>query len=117
MSVATASIAGTFADMVRAELAERERTYPDRLFRSVSRAIDNACDQVELVNLAGGGPCPQRVSSLLAQLQTMAGEPVSGPLTSIEAHDELMRLSCVLLGRPDGDLDYDIEAAPVEAER
>jgi hypothetical protein len=91
----------------RAAAAERERTYPVRVYRLVSSAIDDACDLVELVNLAGGGPCPDTVSVLICELQALADRPIVRPSSSREAHEELLRLSSLLLGRP-----VDLEAVP-----
>ncbi len=105
------AIAETFA------LAECERTYPDRLYRSLSGQIDEACDQVERVNLAGGDGCPKRVGAFVEYLQLLAGEHVAGPDTSGHALDELFRLSSVLLGRP-ADLGVGrSDRAELEAER
>ena len=102
--------AGASADIARAYREERERTYPDRVYRQVSEAIDRACDQVELVNLAGGGECPAAVAVVLAQLQRLAGEPAFCQPTSWEAHEELFRLSSVLLGRPEAETEAEAEA-------
>lgn len=112
-------IADAYQDTMRATLEAREVAYPDRLYRLLSRQIDQACDQVELVNLAGGLDCPSEVGAFVAQLQRQAGEMADRPLTTTKAHDELFRLSCVLLGRPEGDLDFDREdeAAELGAER
>jgi hypothetical protein len=104
------AITDTVLDMVRAERVVQERQFPEREYRRVSRLIDQACERVERVNLAGGRDCPADVSTFVAQLQRQADEPVRRPRTSIEAHDELFRLSCVLLGRPDDDLEIDQEA-------
>ncbi len=92
--------AGAIAQMQATALAESERTYPDRLYRSLSGHIDEACDQVERVNIAGGGECPKPVGAFVEYLQLLAGEPAVGPGTSGQALDELFRLSSVLLGRP-----------------
>jgi hypothetical protein len=83
-----------------ATLAQRARTYPDRLYRRVSELIDHACDQVERVNEAGDDQCPPAAGAILVHLQRLAGEPTAAPDTSRAAHDELFRLSSVLLGRP-----------------
>jgi hypothetical protein len=97
----------TIADIDRVQLAERRRTYPERLHRRVSSAIDRACDQVERVNLAGGGECPSAVGTVIAQLQRLAGEEIVRPTTSGEAHEELLRLSTVLLGRSEADVEVE----------
>ena len=110
-------VADARAAVRRAERVERQRTYPDRLYRHLSDQIDAACEQVEMVNLNGGLDCPTEVAVFVQQLQLQAGEPVDRPCTSVQAHDQLMRLSCVLLGRPEGDLDYDVAASRREAER
>jgi hypothetical protein len=114
-----APIVNTFEAVEYAERAEHERTYPDRLYRLLSRQIDQACDHVELVNLAGGGACPDEVGRFVEQLQRQAGEPTDRPRTSAQAHDQLFRLSSVLLGRPESDLEFDREdeASGLEAER
>jgi hypothetical protein len=114
-----APIIDTFNAVASAERAEHERTYPDRLYQLLSRQIDQACDEVERVNLAGGGPCPDEVGRFVEQLQRQAGGPTDRPRTSAQAHDELFRLSSVLLGRPEGELDFDREdeVAELEAER
>ena len=114
-----APVADARAAVRRGERAQRERTYPDRLYRRLSDLIDAACDQVELVNLSGGFDCSAEVAVFVQQLQHQAGVPIDRPSTSIQAHDELMRLSCVLLGRPEVDLICDREAdrAAREAER
>jgi hypothetical protein len=98
------SIAAACADLERAARTELERTYPERLYRAVRDAIDEACDEVELVNLAGGGDCPRRVAGLIEYLQRLAREPVALPGTSVEAEDVLFHLSDALLGHAD-DLD------------
>jgi hypothetical protein len=117
--VSALAIADTFADFERMQRDGQERTYPERLYRRISRQIDDACDRVELENLAGGTECPAEVGAFLAQLHRQAGELMHAPRTTMQAHDELFRLSCVLLGRPAGDLDFDREdeAAELEAER
>jgi hypothetical protein len=114
--VSESRIGRASAEMVRARRDHLERTYSDRLHRRVSNAIDTACDQVELVNLAGGGDVPPAVRVVLAQLQRLAGERTSSPATSWEAHEELFRLSCVLLGRPEVDAEDEACFEP-EAER
>jgi len=113
------AIADTFEDFERMQRAEHKRTYPERLYRLISRQIDQACDQVELANLAGGMECPADVARFVEQLQRQAGEEPVAPRTTTKAHDELFRLSSVLLGRPEGDLDFDREdeAAELEAGR
>ncbi len=107
------------ADMASAQLHERDRMYPDRLYRYISRQIDQACEAVERTNLDGGVLCPTEVKTFVMQLQRQAGEPAAPPHTTMQAHDELFRLSSVLLGRPAGDLEFDVEdeAAQREAER
>jgi hypothetical protein len=110
-------IADAFQDTRRAAQVAREVAYPDRLYRLLSRQIDQACDQVELVNLAGGLDCPADVANYIEQLQRQAGEATDRPRTTVQAHDELFRLSCVLLGRPAGDLEFDVEDDQREAER
>jgi hypothetical protein len=112
--VSLAPIAEAVEDAMQTNHAASERAYPDRLYRLLSRQIDQACDRVELVNLGGGSACPDDVARFVGYLQQQAGELVVSPRTSTQAHDELMRLSCVLLGRPEGDLDIDIEAAAAE---
>ncbi len=106
-------------EMARASVHQRERTYPDRIYRYISRQIDRACEAVEQVNLAGGRECPEDVGRFIMQLQVQAGEAPRSPRRATAAHDELFRLSSVLLGRPAGDLDIDLEdeAAQREAER
>jgi hypothetical protein len=106
----TPSIAQAYADIVAAHVADRRRTYGERLYRHLSRIIDLACEQVEQVNLTGGGSCPTAVGDLVAQLDVLAGQPAPTPATSYEAHERLLDLSSVLLGRPVGDLVYDAEA-------
>lgn len=101
------SIAAACADLRRAEHAERERKYPERLYRAVSRAIDQACVQVEAINLNGGGGCPSGVGPLVEYLQLLAGEPVARPSTSVEALATLFQLGEVLLGRG-----VDVDSAP-----
>ncbi len=94
------SVALACAALERAEREEQERRYPARLYRALSRAIDEACEEVELVNLAGGGACPGRAGALIEYLQLLAGEPVAKPETSVQAHEVLFHLAAVLLGRP-----------------
>jgi hypothetical protein len=101
-------------DLERAVRDELVRTYPVRIRRQVSDAIDRACEEVEQVNLTGGRACPQRVRDLVAHLQSLAGEVPFSPRTSYQAHDELFRLSSALLGRPEKDLE---DEAVAEAER
>lgn len=112
-------IDGAHAEIARVGREQRGRTYPDRLYRCISRQIDRACEEVERVNLDGGNLCPPEVNAFVVQLQRQAGEPEAPPRTTMQAHDELFRLSSVLLGRPGGDLECDIEAgtAQPEAER
>jgi hypothetical protein len=114
--VSLAPIVDTFEAVEHAERVEQERRYPDRLYRLLSRQIDQACDQVERVNLAGGGSCPDDVRAFVGYLQLQAGEAANRPRTSAHAHDELFRLSSVLLGRP-ADLGVGRPAAELEAER
>ena len=97
------------ADIAGARLQGSERTCPDRLYRHISRQIDQACDAVERTNLDGGVLCPAEVKTFVMQLQHQAGEPAAPPHTTMQAHDELFRLSSVLLGRPEADLDCDLE--------
>jgi hypothetical protein len=93
------SIASACADVERAMRREAERQYPERLYRAISAAIDEACFEVEEVNLGGGGECPARVGALIEYLQLLAGVPVERPGTSIDALDVLFDLSARLLGR------------------
>jgi len=109
-------IDGAHAEIARVQRRQRHRTYPDRLFRCISRQIDRACDEVECVNLNGGKLCPPGVNAFVVQLQRQACEAVAPPRTTLQAHDELFRLSSVLLGRPNGDLECDIEAVHEESE-
>ncbi len=104
------------ADIASAHWQGWERLYPERLYRYISRQIDQACDAVEHVNLDGGVLCPAEVRTFVMQLQRQAGEPPAPPHTTMQAHDELFRLSSVLLGRPAGDLDFDVEDEAAEAE-
>jgi hypothetical protein len=97
------SIATTHVLIVRAERIERERTYPQRYLRHVDRLINWALDQVERVTLAGGGECPCVVGDLVEQLQLLAAEPTARPITSSEAHEQLLHLAAVLLGLPEDD--------------
>jgi hypothetical protein len=106
----------TSTDISRGLVNEHRRRYDERVYRRVSSAIDRACDEVERVNLAGGGECPPAVCALVAQLQRMAGEPVGTPSTSLKAHEELFRLSSVLLGRPEADVENEL-LIEQEAER
>jgi hypothetical protein len=56
---------------------------------------------MEGINLAGGGACPVEVSDLVVELRRLADEvSPSRPRSAREAHDELLRLSSVVLGRP-----------------
>ncbi len=96
------SIADACAEMERVERAERERRYPSRVYRSLRRAIDQACEEVELVNLAAGGGCPRGVAALIERLQLLAGEAVQLPETSAEAHKALFDLASAVLGLPHG---------------
>jgi hypothetical protein len=108
--MSAARYADTVADTQRVGRAEHERSYPERLYRSLSLAIDQACDQVEHVNLRGGGACPAAVGGFIEYLQLLAGEPGARPGTSAAAHEELFRLSSVLLGRPQADDEPEPEA-------
>jgi hypothetical protein len=100
------SIAAATAELERAVRTERRRTYSDRLYRTVRAAIDRACDEVELINLAGGGDCPPRVSALIEYLHKLAGRSVELPSTSQQALDQLFDLADELLGHA-GDDDVD----------
>ena len=104
------------ADIATARSQRWERVYPERLYRHISRQIDRACDAVERTNLDGGVLCPAEVRTFVMQLQRQAGEPAGSPHTTTQAHDELFRLSSVLLGRPAGNLDFDVEGKVAEAE-
>ncbi len=103
-------------DITSARLHASERTHPGRLYRCISRQIDQACEAVERTNLDGGVLCPAEVKTFVMQLQRRAGEPAAPPHTTVQAHDELFRLSSVLLGRPAGDLEFDVQDEAAEAE-
>ncbi|HXM58299.1 MAG TPA: hypothetical protein VOB72_23060 [Candidatus Dormibacteraeota bacterium] len=94
------SIAGASREIERARRAEQERAYSERLYRSVRRAIDDACELVEQVNLAGGGDCPAEVARLIEYLGLLADEPQPAPASSLEAHHRLFSLASALLGWP-----------------
>jgi hypothetical protein len=93
------SIAAACADLDRTLHAERERQYPAWVYRAISAAIDDACFEVEEVNLGGGGDCPPQAWAVIRYLLLLAGERVVRPSSSFEAHDVLFRLSELLLGR------------------
>ncbi len=95
-----ASIADACAEMERVERGERERSYPGRLYRSLRRAIDQACEEVELVNLAAGGDRPRGAAALIERLQPITGEAVQRPETSDAAQQALFHLASALLGLP-----------------
>jgi hypothetical protein len=95
------SIAAASADMERDARVHLERTYPERLYRAVRSAIDEACEELELVNLAGGGECPPRVAAVIRYLVQLAGKPVELPDTCQQALDLLFDLACHLLGHAD----------------
>jgi hypothetical protein len=98
------SIATTTDHVLLAARLELERTERERVFREVDQLITWGCDQVELVNLAGGGACPPVVADLVEHLQLLAGGPVARPASSSwEAHEELLHLAAVLLGLPELD--------------
>jgi hypothetical protein len=107
---AGAPIAQARADIRVARAALRQRTYDERVYRHLSRLIDLACERVERVNLEGGTVCPAPVRDLVAQLDLLAGRMPSAPATPREAHERLLELSSVLLGRPLGGLEFDAEA-------
>lgn len=94
------TIAGACREIERAQRAQWEHDYAELLYRSVRRAIDDACEHVEQVNLAGGGDCPAEVAALVDYLGFLADEPAPAPTTSWAAHDRLFHLASVLLGWP-----------------
>lgn len=108
------SITDACEELERVLSAELERKADEREYRTVRWAIDDACERVERVNLAGGGPCPSEVGALIEYLQLLAGEPVVRPVTSLQAHSVLFRLASLLLGWP---LDDDHERPRVRRGR
>jgi hypothetical protein len=101
--IEVSSIVSACADLERAQRSEHERKYPVRRRRAFRYVIDEACHQVEQVNLAGGGACPHRVAHLIEYLRLLAGEPGERPSTSLEAHDALFHLAVALLGCSNAD--------------
>jgi hypothetical protein len=103
------SIAAACADMERDARAHLVRSYPERLYRAVRSAIDEACDELELVNHAGGGECPPRVAALIRYLLQLTGKPVEPPDTSQQALDLLFDLADKVVGHADRIARADVE--------
>jgi hypothetical protein len=103
--IGASPFAAALDELEGAARATCERTYPERLYRALRAAIDEACGECELANLAGGGECPRQVTALIGYLLLLAGtanparwSEVGRPGSSQQALDLLFELADALLG-------------------
>jgi hypothetical protein len=85
-------IARTTEAIVNAQLEERRRATAERRRRHLLRLIDLAMDGCELAMLAEQAETPVLAVALIAWLRWDASEAPAPPRTSLDAHEELLRL-------------------------